>query len=467
MEQNAPKEQKWTRVVRMRRKGGIIVQNCDVYIGRNMYQGGWRLKESKFFNPFKIQEYGSRAEVIRQYRAYLIDKIETTPKEWIPEILKLKGKSLGCWCSPDPCHGDVLVEFTTILNQITKMSKDQRQDAIENFLKYQTAKVVKGEGVQDPVKFMFLTPEIENVYINEKICQNIIVWTDRKGETCDRLACYEQFGQYVCKLHSNEKYRYKLPNRENILKYHKVRDPLIKMKRDMNREENLEGDVICTENMQTNIFHFRETYEMVYMDIKDKARTDGIPVPELSAENLGPVHHGMKGIPPATFLCNLWEGSKLYLSEMNDDGTYNDTFLENRIATFTDPGAITRKAVPDKYNGKTNCWQFIVWNLNGKDIYLKPYEAKEIFCTFYDVLAGATSEFKKLLKLKKDGTNLNVNGKYAYDFTKNNPGKTFDEIFDHIYRNTALTMPHEICLAAMLTLDFQDYPWMKNRKLFL
>jgi hypothetical protein len=33
-----------------------------------------------------------------------------------PELLKLipvelKGKSLGCWCKPLPCHGDVLAEL--------------------------------------------------------------------------------------------------------------------------------------------------------------------------------------------------------------------------------------------------------------------------------------------------------------------------------------------------------------------
>ena len=35
-------------------------------------------------------------------------------------IYKLKNKNLGCWCSPNPCHGDVLKEFYKIrlLNKI-------------------------------------------------------------------------------------------------------------------------------------------------------------------------------------------------------------------------------------------------------------------------------------------------------------------------------------------------------------
>lgn len=29
------------------------------------------------------------------------------------ELLLLKGKTLGCWCKPEACHGDVLVELVT------------------------------------------------------------------------------------------------------------------------------------------------------------------------------------------------------------------------------------------------------------------------------------------------------------------------------------------------------------------
>jgi hypothetical protein len=41
------------------------------------------------------------------YKEYIMNK---------PELLKLipielKDKTLGCWCKPLPCHGDVLVEL--------------------------------------------------------------------------------------------------------------------------------------------------------------------------------------------------------------------------------------------------------------------------------------------------------------------------------------------------------------------
>ena len=68
----------------------------DVYIGR----------PSEWGNPFVIGKDGSRAEVVEKYRAWLL----TQPK-LLAKIKTLKGKTLGCWCSPDACHGDVLAEF--------------------------------------------------------------------------------------------------------------------------------------------------------------------------------------------------------------------------------------------------------------------------------------------------------------------------------------------------------------------
>lgn len=77
-------------------------ESCDVYIGRAM--GKWA--GSPFANPFKVGRDGTRAQCIERYREYLLGK---------PELLallpQLKGKTLGCWCKPQDCHGDVIVEI--------------------------------------------------------------------------------------------------------------------------------------------------------------------------------------------------------------------------------------------------------------------------------------------------------------------------------------------------------------------
>lgn len=68
----------------------------DVYIGRPSVWG----------NPFKIGPDGDREAVIAKYRAWLLSQpalVERAQRE-------LAGKTLGCWCAPNACHGDVLLE---------------------------------------------------------------------------------------------------------------------------------------------------------------------------------------------------------------------------------------------------------------------------------------------------------------------------------------------------------------------
>lgn len=97
-----------TQVVRIQRKGGQIVQNCDVYIGRQCSMGGWNLSQSKWHNPFTVKEYGSAELVCIKYEQYI------RSSKLINDIEELRGKTLGCWCKPSPCHGDIL---TKILNE--------------------------------------------------------------------------------------------------------------------------------------------------------------------------------------------------------------------------------------------------------------------------------------------------------------------------------------------------------------
>lgn len=63
-------------------------------------------RASKWGNPFHIGEDGSREEVIEKYKEWV-----TNQPHLMKEIRHLQGKRLGCWCSPNPCHGDVLVEL--------------------------------------------------------------------------------------------------------------------------------------------------------------------------------------------------------------------------------------------------------------------------------------------------------------------------------------------------------------------
>lgn len=93
-----------TTVVRIKREKGEIKQDCDVYIGRKCENGGWSLPQSKWANPFRVS--GDQQAAVDKYREWIM-----TQPDLLNSISELKGKTLGCWCKPLPCHGDVLVEL--------------------------------------------------------------------------------------------------------------------------------------------------------------------------------------------------------------------------------------------------------------------------------------------------------------------------------------------------------------------
>lgn len=120
-----------TTVVHLKRRGGVVVQDCDVYIGRPMYQGGWRLPGSKWANPFRLKAPGDRRRVLDAYRAHV--RADPSLLAALPE---LRGKRLGCWCVEPrclvcggvrardggypcghvQCHGQVLIELLAELD---------------------------------------------------------------------------------------------------------------------------------------------------------------------------------------------------------------------------------------------------------------------------------------------------------------------------------------------------------------
>ena len=99
-----------TTVVNIRRS------QCDVRIDRTTIFG----------NPAPEWKWG-REECIRKFEIYFWDRINRDPA-WKAEVLKLKGKVLGCWCKqPDRevgCHGDVYVAFLESYEQIEEIKKE-------------------------------------------------------------------------------------------------------------------------------------------------------------------------------------------------------------------------------------------------------------------------------------------------------------------------------------------------------
>ena len=99
----------------MRSKTTVVHVNdphgYDVYIGRNVGRRGFA--RSLFANPFSVRDWG-RERSIKRYREWLLQgglPPFDVRRPSLEDIRGLRGKRLGCWCAPKPCHGDVLAEI--------------------------------------------------------------------------------------------------------------------------------------------------------------------------------------------------------------------------------------------------------------------------------------------------------------------------------------------------------------------
>ena len=83
----------------------IKLHRYDVYIGR-----AGKGQDGYFGNPFRIKPGETRGSSLGKYRDYFYKRLETDP-EFKRRIHTLKGKTLGCFCKPHPCHGDIIAEY--------------------------------------------------------------------------------------------------------------------------------------------------------------------------------------------------------------------------------------------------------------------------------------------------------------------------------------------------------------------
>jgi hypothetical protein len=88
-------------------------ERYDVYVGRG--------RGSRWGNQFKEGRDGTRQQVIAKYERWL----QAQP-ELMARLPELRGKVLGCWCAPKPCHADVLMRLAN------EPQKRDRQEPRQN-----------------------------------------------------------------------------------------------------------------------------------------------------------------------------------------------------------------------------------------------------------------------------------------------------------------------------------------------
>ena len=98
-----------TRVINIYSK-----EKFDIYIGRENKK--FELAGSKWANPFPVKTLG-RELAIAFYRVWIT---EGEGKHLLNDLHELKGKVLCCYCKPQPCHADTLIELIENNGKLSK-----------------------------------------------------------------------------------------------------------------------------------------------------------------------------------------------------------------------------------------------------------------------------------------------------------------------------------------------------------
>ena len=85
---------------------GELIQGCDTYIGRKVSNARWDLPQSIWGMPF----FPNSEEGMEKWLKLYEDRIRTDEHLW-KSLDTLEGRTLGCWCKPGACHGDILVRL--------------------------------------------------------------------------------------------------------------------------------------------------------------------------------------------------------------------------------------------------------------------------------------------------------------------------------------------------------------------
>ena len=100
-------------------RGGIVfVKNKDNPEKKERFPK----KASIWCNTFKLgKNCTSREDSLRLFKEHITSLIEGDPETY--NLEELRGKNLGCWCHPDSCHGDVLLELLEIKDKSCEQIK--------------------------------------------------------------------------------------------------------------------------------------------------------------------------------------------------------------------------------------------------------------------------------------------------------------------------------------------------------
>lgn len=88
------------QVINLKGRSSKQLNDNEIYIGRNVFMGGWKMCKSKWANPFPVNNR-TREQSLAKYEDYIRNS------DLMNALPELKDKILACWCYPEKCHGNI------------------------------------------------------------------------------------------------------------------------------------------------------------------------------------------------------------------------------------------------------------------------------------------------------------------------------------------------------------------------
>ena len=129
--------------------GKWLEDTNNVYIGRSAKDIP---SGSKWGNPYPLKVWKSRKKVVQLYENYINQQ-----PDLLDSVKSLKGKTLGCWCSPLLCHAETLHKLAgnlPIYQSMEKMSEQESKSQHEHLTRMSTGSLTKFDS-----KSRLLTPK--------------------------------------------------------------------------------------------------------------------------------------------------------------------------------------------------------------------------------------------------------------------------------------------------------------------
>lgn len=92
---------------------GDVVETTLVNVSEHGREGVRMIDRStRFGNPFKMKQDGgeyTREGCVEAYREWFREQLDDD--DFRRAVAALRGETLGCHCAPEPCHGDVILDY--------------------------------------------------------------------------------------------------------------------------------------------------------------------------------------------------------------------------------------------------------------------------------------------------------------------------------------------------------------------